>query len=189
MDKDKKAYKQNNEPKNKHISAIFIVDICIILLSIILDRVVKFYALYRLKNHPSMVLIKGYIELTYLENSGASFGLLKDQVSFFILVSVVLLAVIAYIIYKIPQKKKYNKTHIAIALFAGGAIGNLIDRIIYKSVIDYIYISFIHFPIFNIADIFITFSAAFLIILFLFVYKESDLNFLRFNEKKIREVK
>lgn len=189
MAKPDKITGKQKSSDNKHISTIFIVDICIILLSIILDRVVKFYALYKLKNHPSKVLVKGYIELTYLENSGASFGLLKDQVSFFILVSIVLLAVIAYIIFKIPQKKKFNKAHAAIALFAGGAIGNLIDRILYRSVIDYIYISFIHFPIFNIADIFITFSSAFLIILFLFVYKESDLNFLRFNEKKIREVK
>lgn len=185
------SHRQNTEVKAdnpKKINTILIVDIIIIFLCIVSDRLLKFYALTRLKDHPSKALINGIAELTYLGNSGASFGLLKGQTSFFILVSVVLLAVIAYLFFKMPGKKKYIKAHIALAFFAGGSVGNLIDRILYGEVIDYIYISLKRFPIFNLADIFITLSALFLVILFLFVYKESDLNFLRFYEKKIREL-
>ena len=74
-------------------------------------------------------------------------------------------------------------------MIAGGAIGNLLDRLRLDYVVDFIYIVLINFPIFNVADMYVTFSTVILVIQVLFVYKENDFNFLSFNQKKFRELK
>ena len=89
---------------------------------------------------------------------------------------------------KTPAKKKYVSCHIYLSFILCGAIGNLIDRVLYGYVVDFIYISIINFPIFNIADIFVTVSTVLIACLLLFKYKEDDLNFLRIVEKKIRDI-
>ena len=96
---------------------------------------------------------------------------------------------IAYVLIKVPDEKKYNKLHILLVLIAGGAIGNLLDRLRLDYVVDFIYIVLINFPIFNVADMYVTFSTVILVIQVLFVYKENDFNFLSFNQKKFRELK
>ena len=68
-------------------------------------------------------------------------------------------------------------------------VGNMIDRCRLDYVVDFLYFSLINFPIFNVADIYVTLSAIFLVVLLLFVYKESDLNFLSLRTKKYRDVK
>ena len=80
------------------------------------------------------------------------------------------------------QKEKYFKLHILLVMIAGGAIGNLIDRLRFDYVVDFIYIALINFPIFNVADMYVTFSTVLLIFQVLFVYKENDFNFLSFNQ-------
>ncbi len=85
---------------------------------------------------------------------------------------------IAYVLIKTPYQKKYIKLHITLVFIASGAIGNLIDRIRYDYVVDFLYFSLINFPIFNVADIYVTLSSIMLASLLLFVYKESDLDFL-----------
>ena len=165
-----------------------IMDLVITVILVLIDRVIKIYAVSRLKEHPSISLIKGILELTYLENTGAAFGLLKGQKYFFILVGVIILLSIIYLIFKMPRKKKYNAAHVALSLIAAGAIGNMTDRIIYDYVMDYIYFSVIRFPIFNVADIYVTVATVMMLILLLFVYKEDDLNVLRIKEKRLREI-
>ncbi len=83
----------------------------------------------------------------------------------------------------------YTKLHITLVFIASGAIGNLIDRIRNDYVVDFLYFSLIDFPIFNVADIYVTLSSVFLVILLLFVYKETDLEFLSFRTKKFRDIK
>ena len=65
----------------------------------------------------------------------------------------------------------------------------MVDRLKLDYVVDFLYFSLINFPIFNVADIYVTLSAIYLAILLLFVYKESDLEFLSFRTKKFRDVK
>jgi signal peptidase II len=106
-----------------------------------------------------------------------------------VLIAVIILALIAYVLWKTPYHRIYIKLHMALIFIAGGAIGNLIDRIRLDYVVDFFYFSLINFPIFNVADIYVTFSAVALVILLLFVYKEADLEFLSFRTKKFRDVK
>ncbi|MGN1147674.1 MAG: signal peptidase II, partial [Lachnospiraceae bacterium] len=79
--------------------------------------------------------------------------------------------------------------YVLCGILTGGALGNMIDRIRLGYVVDFIYFSLIDFPIFNVADMCIVVSVIILGILFLFVYKEEDLSFLNFKQKKFREVK
>lgn len=159
------------------------------LLLIIADQLTKAFAVQHLKDKPAYIILDGVLELNYLENKGAAFGMLQNQKVFFIFVAVVILSVIVYVLFKTPDQKKYRMLHILLSLIAAGAIGNMIDRIRLDYVVDFIYIVLINFPIFNVADIYVSVATAILVILLLFVYKEQDLNFISFKQKKYREIK
>ena len=154
-----------------------------------LDQYTKYLAVIHLKDKPAYIIINGVLELNYLENKGAAFGMLQNQKAFFIFVAMVILGVIGYVLFKTPDQKKYRMLHVLLSLIAAGAIGNMIDRIRLNYVVDFIYFVLINFPIFNVADIYVTVSTAALIILLLFVYKENDLSFISFKQKRYREIK
>ena len=164
-------------------------DILLLAILIFIDQLTKHFAVLYLKDKTAVSIIDGVFELKYLENRGAAFGMLQNQKFFFIFIALVILAVIAYVLVKTPNQRKYVKLHIALVFVAGGALGNMIDRCRLDYVVDFLYFSLINFPIFNVADIYVTLSAIFLVILLLFVYKESDLNFLSLRTKKYRDVK
>lgn len=168
---------------------MLLLDLLGILLLIGIDQITKYIAVMQLKDKPAFSIINGVLEFNYLENKGAAFGMLQNQKAFFVFVAVVILGVIAYVLYKTPDDKKYTKLHVLLSFIAAGAIGNMIDRIRLDYVVDFIYIVLINFPIFNVADMYVSFSTVILVILLLFVYKESDLNFISFKQKKYREIK
>ncbi|GFI22232.1 lipoprotein signal peptidase [Lachnospiraceae bacterium] len=163
---------------------LLIVDLLLMFLLIAADQITKFLAVVNLRNQEPFVLWEGVFELQYLENSGAAFGMLQGKKSFFVLTSIIFLIVIVYVLVRVPNQKKYTKLHITLAFIASGAIGNLIDRIRYDYVIDFLYFSLINFPIFNVADIYVTLSSIVLAALLLFVYTESDLEFLFIRSEK-----
>lgn len=76
---------------------------------------------------------------------------------------------------------------IVLVFLSAGAIGNLIDRSVNKYVVDFLYFELIDFPIFNLADCYVTGAAAFLIILCLFYYKDEDFAFLNRKEEQKHE--
>lgn len=154
-----------------------------------LDQYTKYLAVIHLKDKPAYSIISGILELNYLENKGAAFGMLQNQKAFFIFVAVVILGVIGYVLFKTPDSKKYRILHLLLSLIAAGAIGNMIDRIRLNYVVDFIYFVFINFPIFNVADMYVTISTVALVILLLFKYNENDLNFISFKQKRYREIK
>jgi signal peptidase II len=168
---------------------LLLIDALVLIVLIVADQWTKYLAVENLKGNDAMVLIDGVFELHYLENRGAAFGLLQNQKAFFVLIAVIILALILYVLWKTPYHRIYIKLHMALIFIAGGAIGNLIDRIRLDYVVDFFYFSFINFPIFNVADIYVTCSAVALVILLLFVYDEVDLEFLSFRTKKFRDVK
>ena len=93
------------------------------------------------------------------------------------------LVVIFYVLVKAPKEKKYDKLNLLLMIIASGAVGNLIDRLRADYVVDFIYIVLIDFPIFNVADMYVTFSAALLVIQVLFVYGDNDFYFLSLPKK------
>ena len=171
--------------KNK----LILGDVLGMIILILADQFTKYLAVIHLKDKPVIPIIQDVLELSYLENRGAAFGMLQNQKIFFVLVASIILAVIVYVIYKMPVDRKYNKLHVFLTFIASGAIGNMIDRLRLDYVVDFISFVLIHFPIFNVADIYVTVATAFLVILILFFYREEDLRFLSFKQTKYRELK
>ncbi len=131
----------------------------ITVLIVLVDRLFKMLVTAFLPN-ADVYVIKNVFYLTYATNKGAAFSMFEGKTFLFILFAVFILASIYYYI------KKYNINNIGYSFLCGGIIGNLIDRIIYGYVIDFIGINIFNyrFPIFNIADIFIVLGALFVVI-------------------------
>lgn len=129
-------------------------------------------------------LIKDVLELTYLVNNGSAFGILKGKINLFLILTVLIVALMVYVIIRMPFEKKYYPLYIVCTMLTAGAIGNFIDRICFGYVRDFIYFKLINFPVFNVADCFVTISEILAIILILFVYQEKDFFFLSLKQKK-----
>ena len=153
--------------------ALFAVLLC-------LDLMTKLWARKTLPEKP-LILIKGVFEFRYLENRGAAFGLLQNQRTFFIILTVIFLAAMIYVYVRIPSDRKYLPLRLLVIIVSAGAFGNFYDRLTLTYVRDFLYFSLIDFPIFNVADIYVTCSAVAFFVLVVFVYKEDNLAFM---EKK-----
>ena len=154
------------------------VDLFLVLFLVIADQAAKKLAYVYLKNQPSVSLIPGVLELHYLypENRGIAFGMFQGSVLFFAVVSILFLLVLIYAWMRIPKERFYLPLLTIAAVLASGALGNFIDRFFRGYVIDFIYFSLIDFPVFKVADIYVTVAAFAMIILGLFYYKEEDYN-------------
>lgn len=143
-----------------------------------LDLWTKQLAVTFLKNKAPIPLIPEILELQYLENHGAAFGILQNQKIFLVIFTGILLMVILFYYFKAPMEKKFTPFRFLAAAIVAGAIGNMLDRCRLDYVVDFIYFKPIDFPIFNVADIYVTCSVAIFAILILVYYKEEDLDFL-----------
>lgn len=151
--------------------AYFIIAIIII----ILDQITKFAAVKFLRDNSPYVVIKDFFQLYYVENTGAAFGIFKNCRILFIIVSI--LVIIFVILFMFKYLNTLNNTmKIALALFIGGSIGNLIDRIRIGYVVDFISFKLpfgYDFPVFNVADTFIVISTILIMVMILFSKYES----------------
>lgn len=149
-----------------------------------LDQFTKYLAVKYLMNQPNIVLWKGVFELEYLENRGAAFGIMQGQKGFFVIfTAIAMIAIVWFYMKKIPNTKKYLFLEIICVMLFSGGIGNFIDRVRLNYVIDFFYFSLIDFPIFNVADIYVTLAAFFMVLLGLFYYKDEDYDLI-FSSKK-----
>ena len=153
------------------------------LISIILDRITKYLAIIYLKDQKPLNIIPNILEFTYLENKGAAFGIFQEKQIFFYIITIIVLIIIGLILVKMPSGNKYLPLELSLSFISGGAIGNFIDRISSSYVVDFIYFKPIDFPVFNVADIFVTLATIWLVILLIFIYKDEDLSFLKINKK------
>ena len=145
---------------------ICIDTICMIAM-MLADQWTKNLAVLHLKGKESIVLIKGWLELTYVENRGAAFGILQNQRILLLSLTFILLIVCGVALVKLKPVKKNIPYHVLIILVIAGGIGNMIDRIMLGYVVDFVYFSIIDFPVFNVADCYITGAEIFLILFFL----------------------
>ncbi|MBQ4068966.1 MAG: signal peptidase II [Lachnospiraceae bacterium] len=152
------------------------------------DQFSKILAVKNLKKG-SIPLIDGVFELFYLENRGAAWGILSGKISFFTIITVVILICIIFLIIKIEKydDKKYTVLQILFTILASGALGNLIDRVSKGYVVDFLYFKLIDFPVFNVADCYVTISVIALLFMMLFKFSEDELNNI-FSLKKKRKV-
>ena len=141
------------------------IDLLIAALLLALDQFTKYLVTLHLKNQPPLVLIDGVLELQYFENTGIAFSLFQNRKSFILITGF----------------------HVLMSVLVAGALGNIVDRIRFDYVVDFISFVLIHYPIFNVADCYIVVSAILLFLLFMFVYKEEDLEFLSLKKKASAE--
>ena len=160
------------------------MDAVIMLLLLALDQFTKYLALDRLKGNPAVVLIDGVLELQYVENTGMAFSLFQDRKIFILTMGFIVMAIIMFFLCRIPEGKRFRILHVLLAALIAGALGNIIDRIRFDFVVDFISFVLIHYPVFNVADCYIVVSAIVLFVLFMFVYKDEELGFLNFRKKQ-----
>ncbi|WP_026512952.1 signal peptidase II [Butyrivibrio sp. LB2008] len=178
-----------NTNLSKKKKLFLLADFVLIIVLILFDQFTKHLALVNLQDKPFKI-IDGVLEFNYLQNTGAAFGILQNQKVFFVLIAAIMLIVIAYVLFRMPDDKKYNAMHILLVLVASGAAGNMIDRVKNDYVIDFIYFVIINFPIFNVADIYVTVATFAFAYLLIFYYKDNDFEFLSFKQqKKFKEFK
>lgn len=168
----------------------------IIIAMVALDQITKYLAAAFLKDKKPVALIKDVFELQYLENRSAAFGMdpisllhkifnfqafnenpdlfLQVKMIFFVILTIAVVAFFVVIFTRVPEKKRFWLMDAVLVLFISGAIGNFIDRVTNQYVIDFFYFKLINFPIFNVADIYVTVAAFAMIFLVLFYYKEAD---------------
>ncbi len=137
--------------------------ILMVIIIIILDQLIKGLIISKLYNN-TIVLIPKILNLTYVENTGAAFGIGSSSTAMFIIVNAIIIGLIIYFIHS--KKGEISKIILfALHLILAGGIGNLIDRIFKGFVVDYIDINPIFkFPVFNLADICITIGCTIIVI-------------------------
>ncbi len=152
---------------------------------IVIDQLTKYAARTRFSDGSDISVIPGTLRLLLHKNTGAVWGFLsgtKHSILYLSIATLIILALIIFIYFKIPDTKKYAPILLIITFIFSGAIGNLIDRVCLNYVTDFIYVELINFPVFNVADCYVTVSVFLLCYLILFKYTDSDLDF--FSKKK-----
>lgn len=142
--------------------------------SIGLDQFTKHLAVVHLKGQKPFVLIKGVFEFYYSENRGAAFGMLQGRQGFFFLIAAAVILAVLWAVYRMPDGKRYLPLMCSLFLLVSGAVGNMIDRMTQKYVVDFLYFKLIDFPIFNVADCYVVIGCILFGILILFYYKDQE---------------
>ncbi len=143
---------------------------------VLVDQLTKLEVMQSMYLHQSIPIISGFFNLTYIRNPGAAFGFMAGtssgvRVVFFAATSLFALGVLGTILMRLPESDWMGQYSIASIL--GGAIGNLLDRVRYGEVVDFldVYVKAYHWPAFNVADAAITVGVIFLILHFSFENK------------------
>ena len=130
-----------------------------------LDQLFKLLVVSNFEVGQSQSVIPGLLNITYIRNEGVAFGLFAGMQWIFVIITVILLALLIFYMFKKRPESRFF--YFTVALIVGGGIGNLIDRIAYGYVVDYLSLSFFH-PVCNFADYCITIGVILLAVYLLF---------------------
>lgn len=145
---------------------------------VLLDQWTKYLTVTKIGDS-RIVLWENVFELVYVKNNGMAWGMLQNQQWLFIVMTPIVLIFMAWFYVKMPYEKKFLPMRILEVMLAGGAIGNLLDRMFRGEfcqghVVDMFYFKAINFPVFNVADSFISVAFVLLVVLVMFKYSEED---------------
>ena len=116
-------------------------------------------------------LLDGVMDLQYVRNTGAAYGLLQGRTLFFIIINTIVLIALLILLYRM-HKRKIALLNAALLLIFAGGVGNLIDRVARGYVVDLFHFLFVEFPVFNLADVMICIGTALLLLFILFFYEK-----------------
>ena len=144
------------------------------LLLVVLDQFTKVLALQNLKGQEPITIVPDVFQLLYVENRGAAFGILQNKQWVFLIITAIVLAALIWALPRMSRERHFLPLRLCLCFIGAGAVGNMIDRIFRGYVVDFFYFKLIDFPVFNVADIYVTTSAIVLIFHIVFLYKEED---------------
>lgn len=151
---------------------MWILSLVAVLAMIGLDQLTKYWAVAQLKPISNMTVVDGFLDFTFVENRGVAFGMLSGKKWVILLMVAVIVAILVYYFMTLPKKKEYHLVRVALVLILAGAVGNVIDRIFRGYVVDFFEFTFIQWPVFNVADIYVVCGVILLCILMLFVIRD-----------------
>lgn len=158
--------------------------IFLLVLLIVFDQLTKIAVIKNFVLGEEKEIIKNVFSLEYIRNTGAAWGMFPNGTVFFAVFSTIVCILLFILYMKIPKEKKYNILSVVVLTLIAGAVGNLIDRVFRHFVVDFFYFKLIDFPVFNVADIYVTVSAIVLIVIIMFFYKEEDFDFIKLHRRK-----
>ena len=145
-------------------------------LLVAVDQITKYMALTRLKPVGNVTFIEGFMDFTFVENRGAAFGIFSGKTWLLLAVSILICAVLIWAVIKMPITKEYGKLRPTLVLILAGAAGNIIDRAVRGYVIDFFEFTFIKWPVFNMADIYVVVGTVIMAVIILFFMKDDKEN-------------
>lgn len=161
-------YFRRRNTKNGDKSVIY----CIILGLIGLDQLTKFLTVQTFDLHTGMTILNDIISLFYIQNTGAAWGILAGNMTMFYIITVLVLGGMFYWYHFVNKRQLHWAEKLSYMLIVSGALGNFIDRLRLGYVVDMIKFEFIDFPIFNVADIYLTIGVILMMFYSLFLEKE-----------------
>lgn len=142
------------------------------------DQLTKYIVIRHMALYEAIPVIPDIFEIHYIQNTGAAFGMLKNHQLFFIISTIPVILFVVYVYIKCIPIKQFKSLRYLLILILAGATGNLIDRIRLSYVIDFLYFKLIDFPVFNVADCYVTIGFFLMIILVFFKYTDEDFELL-----------
>jgi signal peptidase II len=168
---------------------------------IFFDQFTKLLIVDHMELGESKPVIENIFEIRYIQNTGMAWGLMSGKTWLLAIFSGIMLLALIYVYHNVAEGRYYRPVRILLICIVGGAYGNLLDRIRLGYVVDFLYFKMIDFPVFNVADIFVTLSVIILIFLMIFKYKGNDLDvllgdkirladgtYIEKKEKKVKEI-
>ncbi len=172
------------EKNSKKIIINCVTDIMLFACLTAIDQITKIFARKALIDNKTINIIKNVFVLNLVKNRGSAWGMFSGKINFLLIVTVAFTAILIVLYIKMVKYDKYRILIFIDAVMIAGAVGNLIDRIVFGYVTDFFDFTLINFPVFNFADICITVSAAVLIILMFTKYKNDNFECLKGSKKK-----
>lgn len=160
--------------KNKMIAGSFLPAIISFLVLVFIDQLTKYIIVHNMALYESIPIVKDVFEIFYIRNPGTAWGLLANK-QFLFAISTLIIFIFGTIVYgRCIRLSKYKDIRIMLIFILAGGMGNFIDRIRFKYVIDFLYFKLIDFPVFNVADCYVTIGFISLVFIILFKYREND---------------
>ena len=153
---------------------ISLINISLVVIFVVLfDQITKMLVVRNMGLNDSKPLIEDVFELHYIQNTGSAWGMFSGKTLILTIVSLLLMGGLVYVLWNLSSDRYYRLLRLFISMIMGGAIGNMIDRIRLGYVVDFLYFKLINFPVFNVADIFVTVPII-LVIIFVIVRYHGD---------------
>lgn len=156
------------------IIKIYFIPIIIIGILVALDQLTKSIITGNFALYESKPVINNVFSFTYIQNTGIAWGMFKGKINILLIITALIIILCSYMYYNISDEKGYIAAKICLIFIISGGIGNMIDRIKLGYVIDFLSFDLINFPVFNVADIYVTVFTILLFILILFKYSDED---------------